>query len=505
MFYSNSDEAQRRALHPLREPRWEAPITSALIENIYSGCRDFEHRRVLPGLFPGGGLSVCWLDGVVDGGAVSEYVLRPLTEAIRCGGVSGAELIERIEAGAVYSCSLHRCEDADSLVSDLGNGYAAIIFDAEHIALSFELRTQNSRAVSEPSAEKSGTGAKDAFVETLRINTSLVRRKLRTPDLKLRQTVVGRRSHTGVAIIYIEGVAREEVVSELTRRLNDIDIDGLLATGDIDEYIADDPHTPFPQVMHTERADKFAMALLDGRVGLLADGLPVGFLVPATLDGFMRAPEDKGQHFAVASMLTLMRWSAFIITLTLPALLVAFSMYHQELLPTPLLLSMVSAKQHVPFSSAVEVVAMLFAFELLQEAGLRLPDPVGQTVSIIGALIVGQSAVDARVVSPIAVIAVALAGICSYTMPSQDMGAALRIYRFLFVLAGAAAGLFGVTAAMAILVWRLCSMRSFGTPYTSPLTGGDGSGLWRRIIRLPLKLDKLRDPDLAGEDLRRQK
>ena len=208
-----------------------------------------------------------------------------------------------------------------------------------------------------------------------------------------------------------------------------IDIDALLTAGDLEEYIVDSPRSPLPQLLHTERPDTFAMHLLDGRVGVLVDGLPVGFLLPADLAAFMRVPEDSATHFAVASMLTLLRWAALAISLLLPAAFVAISMYHQEMLPVKLLLSMTAAKQYVPFGAAAEVIAMLLAFELLQEAGLRLPDPVGQTASIIGALIVGQSAVEAKVVSPIAVIVVALAGICGYAMPSRDLGAAVRLGR----------------------------------------------------------------------------
>ena len=356
-----------------------------------------------------------------------------------------------------------------------------------------------------PAFEKSIKGCKDAFVETLRTNTSLIRRRLRTPELKIEQRVAGRLSGTSVALLYIEGVAQGSVVDEALRRLGELDIDGLLAAGDLEEYIVDSPRSPLPQLIHTERPDTFAIHLLDGRVGILVDGLPLGFLLPADLAAFLRVPEDSAMHFAVASMLTLLRWAALAISLLLPAAFVAVSMYHQEMLPVKLLLSMTAAKQYVPFGVAAEVIAMLLAFELLQEAGLRLPDPVGQTASIIGALIVGQSAVEAKVVSPIAVIVVALAGISGYTMPSQDLGGAVRLGRLALVAAAALLGLYGVVALAALMIWYTAGLESFGKPYTAPFTGADSGALVRVLLKRPNRANKLRGAQLAGWNRRRQR
>ena len=223
------------------------------------------------------------------------------------------------------------------------------------------------------------------------------------------------------------------------------------------------------------------------RVALLADGLPLGFLLPATLPHFMKVAEDKAQHFIIASALTLLRWLSMLISVLFPALLIAVSMYHQEMIPAKLLVSMIAAKQEVPFSSAVEVLAMLVAFELLMEAGIRLPDPVGDTVSIIGALIVGQSAVEARIVSPIAVIVVATSAICGFTQPSRDLGAALRL------------------VGLALLIWYLCTLESFGVPYMAPLCEGGAREILRALLRPPVDRVKLRESALHTPDRRNQK
>lgn len=491
--------------HPRKIPKYTAPLSSSAIKKIFDSCGDFEMRETWPGLDGDSRVRVCWLDGVVDGGAVGEDVIRPLTESRRVRGADDAEeLVKLLERGGIYSYSVKRRESTDDVVTDIANGFCAVIFDSESAALTFEVRTKNTRSISDPTVEKSIKGAKDAFVETLRINTSLVRRRLRTPDMKLEQTVVGRHSGTTVAVLWLDGIADSDTVAELMRRLGGIDIDGLVAAGSLEEYIVDRPGTPFPQLIHTERPDKFAMALLDGRIGVIADGIPLGFLLPVTLSSFMNVAEDNCQHFIVASAMRLLRWAALLCSLALPALLVAVAMFHQEMIPLKLLVSMVEAKQSVPFGVASEVIAMLLAFELLQEAGMRLPDPVGQTVSIIGALIVGQSAVEARVVSPIPVIIVALAGICGYTLPSQDLSAAVRLLRIPLTLAAALTGLYGVVLGLALIVWHLAGIESFGIPYTAPFSSCAG-GFPRAILRRPLKSEKFRDPELGGDNLRRQR
>ena len=461
------------------------PICADALRKIFTDCRDFTLRPVWPGGTPRGGVSVCWLDGLVSGDAVSRDVLRPLTDDARAhAGAPDAALLERLERGAVWSCAVTRCEDMNALCDQLLGGSCAVVFDSLGVAAAFEVRSRDARAVSAPTVEKSVKGGKDAFVEQLRTNTALVRRRLRTPKLKLYQTTVGRKSATAVGVFYLEGAAAPETVDLLRRRLDAVALDGLLAAEGLERYIVDRPGSPFPQLLHTERPDKFAAALLAGRVGVLVDGLPLGFLLPATLAQFQQVAEDRAQHFLVASGLRLLRWASMLLSLLFPALLVALSMYHQEMLPTKLLMSMIAAKQEVPFSVAVEVLAMLVAFELLMEAGIRLPDPVGDTVSIIGALIVGQSAVEARIVSPIAVIVVATAAICGFTQPSRDMGAALRLLRFAMVFLAAFLGLFGIAAGLALLTWYLCTLESFGVAYTAPLSEG-GAGAWLRALLRP--------------------
>lgn len=476
------------------------PVSAAAVQKIFSDCADLQTRRIAVG---GGSESlwVCWLDGLVDGAEAAEQVLRPLTDAARFPAGSGQPL-EQAARGLVYAGSMTRRDDMDGLVSDLLGGCCALL--GEGCALCFQLKSQNQRTVSPPQAEKTLKGGKDAFVEALRVNTALVRNRLRTPKLKLRQTVVGRKSRTGVDIVWIEGVAKEETVARIEARLDAIDAEALLQADLLESALAAAPASPFPQIMHTERSDAFCMGLLRGQVGLLAEGLPLGFLAPGTLPAMLCTAEDGSQHFLLASALRLLRWTALLLTLFLPAFYVATAMYHQEMIPLKLLLSVIDSKQNVPFPTAVEILGMLVAFELLQEAGLRLPDSIGQTVSIVGALIVGQSAVEARVISPIAVIVVAVAGIAGYTIPNQDLSAALRLGRFVMVLAAIAAGMFGLIVAATALLWHLCSLESFGTDYMSPLSSGRPGAGAHVLARTPDRFDPFRPEDMAGPDRRRR-
>lgn len=492
--------------HPRATPEYDAPLRAENLKAIFSHCSDFEDREVCFALEPNVRLTVCWLDGLVDGGEVSNCVIRPLTQFARSGGAQDErQALTAVLAGGVYCHSVKECSSCDETVEALSHGYCAVIFDALERALCFEVRSDKVRGVSEPTLEKALKGAKDSFVETLRVNTALIRRRIASPKLKLIESRVGRKSMTRVAVMFVEGIAAPETVEELARRLDAVDIDALLAVGPLEELITDCPSSPVPQLIHTERPDRFSMYLMDGRVGLIIDGIPVGLVLPVTFAEFMKVTGDSNQHYLVATAVTVVRYLALAIAALLPALYVATAMYHQEMIPAKLLLSIIEAKRDVPFSTALEVIGMLVAFTLLQEAGLRLPNPIGDTVSIIGALIVGQSAVEARVVSPIAIIVVALSGIACYTLPSQDMGGAVRLTRFILVLSAIAAGLFGVAAACCYMVFRLCRIDSFGVNYTAPLSEGVPFALTELLVRVPKRKNKYRDPLLRTPDKRRQK
>ena len=484
-MYRN-DTFETNLLHPRRTPVYACLPTLPSLQEIFTACADFQTRTLRLGLESNHVVTVCWIDGLVSARMLTEDVIRPLTSLVRLPeNETERQSLLRILAGAVYNCSCQYRETMDDVVSDLTHGCCVLLFDGTNQAVSFEARSDTQRAVSEPTLEKSIKGAKDSFVETLRVNTALVRRRLCTPKLKLVESAVGSETVTRVAMLYLDGAAAPETVTALAKRLDALDPDALLATGVLEEGLTDAPGSPFPQLLHTERPDRFAQYLTEGRVGLLVDGLPIGLLGPASFADFMRCSGDSASSPLIASSLSLLRWLALLLSLLLPALYVAVALYHQEMLPTRLLLSIIEAKQRVPFSTALEVIGMLLSFELLQEAGLHLPNPIGDTVSIIGALIVGQSAVEARIVSPIAIIVVAFAGIAGYTLPSQDLGAAVRLLRLGLVIAAVAAGLFGIGIALCLLLLHLAEMDSLGRNYTAPLSDGEALPLTRLLLKGP--------------------
>ena len=285
-------------------------------------------------------------------------------------------------------------------------------------------------------------------------------------------------------------------MEQVAAQLADIDIDAVLATGNIEEYIVPAARTAFPLVQYTERSDRFCAGLAEGRVGILIDGLPLGYLAPGVLGDFLQAPQDKSESWLLASALTLLRYLCMLGTLLLPALYVAMVTFHQEMIPTRLALSIIAAKQDVPFRSVFEVIVLLLAFEILQEAGLRLPQSIGQTVSIIGGLVVGSAAVEAKIISPAVLIVVAIAGIAGYTMPSQEV----------LALLASAAGLFGVVAGLSALVIHLAGIESFGVSYLTPFASNAGEQVeGHAVFRQPLPQVKQRPAALKTRNRRNQK
>ena len=369
MSIFNSKQAPDGAPHPEQKPRFKGSIGRETIINIFDDCSDFQHREIRAGLVADKTLFVCWLDGITDGGDTARDILRPLTDLIRSGSDPTPE---RLMQGAVYSAQAQLRGDLDDVIDDICSGCVAVVFT--NCAVTFECRSKNQRGISEPKIEKSLKGGKDCFVEILRTNTALVRRRIYNPALKAKSLTLGRKSRTKAVIMYVDGVADPAIIEELERRLDAVDIDGALSSGAIEAYITDRPRSLFPQLLHTERPDRFAQQLLSGRVGLIVDGLPLAFMLPVTFAEFLRVPQDESQHWLVATTLSIVRWLAVMLALALPALYVAVAMYHQEMIPTKLLMSIVASKQDVPFSTALEVIGMLLAFELLQDCLLYTSD-----------------------------------------------------------------------------------------------------------------------------------
>ena len=304
---------------------------------------------------------------------------------------------------------------------------------------------------------------------------------------------IGTYSGTDIAIAYIDGLVDPEVLQEVKKRLGQIKIDGILESGYIEELIEDNPYSPFPQIEHTERPDKVAGALLEGRIAIITDGTPLALIVPVVFWGFLQASEDYYERYMFSSFARMLRVLSALIALIGPAVYIAVTTYHQEMLPTGLLLSIAAQREGVPFPAVVEAFLLEFAFEVLREGGIRLPRPVGQAISIVGALVVGQAAVQAGLVSAAMVIVVALTGIASFTIPAFSMGMTFRLLRFPIMIAASVLGFYGVMLGLLVILTHMCSLRSFGVPYLSPVAPLHYQELkdipirspWWRMIRRP--------------------
>jgi hypothetical protein len=473
------------------QPAYPGALTDKNICSIFNGAGDFVSRKITCGRWT---LYAYAIDGLVSGGDMSDYVIKPAMELLR--GDTMEALYHSALQGAIYNAVADPCTDLDTVALKLVNGFCVVLFP-EAGAVAFEVKTGEKRGLSAPEVENTVKGPKDAFVETVRSNTSLIRRHLRTPDLRLYETQVGRRSLTNVSVVWIEGLTNQTLVERMKKRLSDIDIDGLLSPSAVEEYITGSRMTAFPMLQYTERTDRYCQGLLDGRVGLLVDGLPLGYLAPADLMYLMDSAEDRSRDFMTASAVRILRYLALVTGLLLPGIYIALATFHQAVIPLPLLRSIIESKESVPFSTTTEVLGLLIAFELLQESGIHLPQAIGQSVSIVGGIVMGSAAVEAGLMSPIALIAVSIAGIAGFVLPNRDLAQAVRGWRFCIAVISALCGLWGTAAGALVLLIHLLSLKSLGVRYLTVSGGG--------MIRPRLKKLKWRNKKLHPQDRRNQR
>ena len=463
-------------------------MNDTAISARFAGAGDFIRRELHCGMFT---LYAYAIDGLVSGADASENIFRPIARNLR--GDSIAQLYQAALHGTIYNTVAIACPDAEDVVLKLVNGFCVVLFPGAG-AVAYEVRTGVSRMPSAPEVENTVKGPKDAFVETMRINTSILRRHLRTPDLRLYQTVVGRRSLTNVTVVWIDGITNDQLVRKMKNRLASIDIDGLISPAAVEEYITGSRATAFPMMQYTERADRFCQGLLDGRIGLMVDGLPLAYLLPVDIGYLMESMEDRSRDYISASCIRVLRYLALITSLMLPALYLAFVVFHPQWLPTDLRNVIFQTKQPVPFSGPGEVLGLLIAYELLQESGVHLPQAIGQSVSTIGGIVVGTAAVEAGLISPVVLIVVSVAGVCGFVLPNRDLANAVRIWRFGIAVLASVWGMIGVGIGATLLIIHLAGLKSMGQPY---LFG-------RSVLRRRMKNQQYRNIRLNPEDKKNQ-
>jgi len=414
--------------------------------------------------------AVLYLEGMADGKAVKEAVIEPLMLWARPqlgGGALRGNLPEQIRqrlSPAQNMINLHSMQD---VAEQLLEGNSVLLVDGFSVALGTENRGFPKRAVEAPETEVVVRGPREGFTEVVRDSVALVRRRLKTPGLVVEQMKVGRRSVTDVRLLYLAGVARPELVREVRQRVQAIDVDMAPESGIIEQLISDYPLWLFPLIQSTERPDTVAASLAEGRVALLVDHSPFALIMPNTLFQFFSTAEDYYQQYLVSLMLRLIRLGAFAISTFITAIYIASSSFHQELIPLPLLLNIAASEAGVPFPLPITAVAIELLLEVLREAGIRLPRQVGQAVSIVGAIVLGQAAVQAGFASAGLVIVAALGTIASFAIPNFEAAVAVRLLRFPFILLASVLGFYGLFLGAVILLFYLSSLQCFGVPFLS--------------------------------------
>lgn len=433
-------------------------ITDQNIRSIFDNAADFNARALSCG---GKTLTAYAIDGLTSGGDISHYIVKPIQELLQ--GDTMEEMYDNALRGAVVNSVAKPCKTLDDIALFLVNGFCVVLFPSVG-AIAFETKTSVSRLPNIPQVENTVKCPKDSFVETIRTNTSLVRRHLRSPNLRIFETRVGRHSLTNVSLIWLDGVTDPSLPERMRKRLESMDIDAMLTPSSVEEYLTGSRKTAFPMLQYTERTDRFCQGLVQGRVGVFVDGLPLGYLAPVDLGYLMNSPEDLGRDYISASCVRVLRYGALLLDLLLPALYVAMMMFHKMLLPGWLQDNTVQ----LPYSPAWEILGLLIAFELLQESGIHLPQSIGQSVSILGGIVIGSAAVEAGIISPLALIAVSITGICGFVLPNRDLATAIRVWRFALAALAAIAGLWTVALGLLCLLLHLARLKSLGVPYLIP-------------------------------------
>jgi len=387
-----------------------------------------------------------------------------------------------------------------ALVEGLLRGETVIAIEGMEEAFLIGTRNIEKRAIDQPATEQVIRGPRDGFIELLGTNIALIRYRLQTTDLRVQTMQLGRRAKSKVAVCYLEDIANPDLVQEVNKRLRNIDIDAVLDSGYLEQFIEDHHLSPFPQVQYTERPDKVAANLLEGRVAILVDGSPFALIVPTIFAQFYQTVEDYTERFLLMSAIRLARFIALIFSLVFPALYVAIISFNPELIPTEFAVAVAGGRAGVPFPAIIEVLVIEISMEILREATIRLPQQVGGALSIVGVLVIGQAAVAAGFASPITIVIIALTTIGSFATPAYNAALALRLLRFPLIIMAGIFGLYGIMIGLILIVNHLLSLKSFGVPYLSPLVPGSFKGMKDLLIRGPLWLMKNRPASLHTQD-----
>lgn len=475
------------------------------LKEIFSDASDVVFRNVM--ISPDVQGLLVYIEGIVNSSDIQEHMLRPLIRGLVEDRTNEPEA--PLDDTRIALTQIKKVGSWAEATDGILESSVLLLVNGSKEGWLFNVKGGVRRGVEEPQTESVIRGPREGFTETLRVNTALLRFKLKTPSLKMLSMTMGTETKTNVVLTYLEGIADPKLIKDVKERLNKIKIDGILESGYIEELIEDHPYSPFPQMHYTERPDTVAGNLLEGRFAIFVDGTPFALIAPVTMWQMLQASEDYYERFFISNLIRWIRFLFVAIALFLPALYIAITTFHQDMLPTTLILSIAAAREAIPFPALVEALIMELSFEALREAGVRLPKTVGQAVSILGALVIGQAAVQAGIVSAPMVIIVSMTGIASFTIPRFNFAITVRLLRFPIMLLAGALGLYGIVIGLVLISVHLTQMTSFGVPYLSGLSPYHKSDTkdivmrvpWWKMVRRPSKVEvdqRRMNPNING-------
>ncbi len=469
-----------------------------IFRNLFADCDDVVFRRIEIGDVYKVKLTLVYIDGLVSKEYIAEHGIFSLfiEEEIKTFSLQGFKtpLIDIISKEALSTIDIKEEFHVDNIVDSILSGDTIILIDKIDKCLIFDSKGWPARGVEEPQTETLVRGPRDGFVESVKANMTLVRRRIKDTNLKIKMHTVGRRSQTSVAVMYIEDIVDKSLINDVNERLKSVDIDAILDSSMLENLIEDNYLSAFPQIENTERPDSVAAALYEGRVAIIVDNSPFVLIVPATIGTLLQSTEDYYTRWQETQGVRFLRLLAVFLAVLSPALYISIISYHPGLLPTKLTYYLAASRINVPFPAVVETFLMEVTIELIRESGTRISGPIGTTVGIVGGLIIGQAAVEAGIVSAILIIIVATTTIASFAIPSYEFAAGLRVWRFILIILASVLGLYGVMLGIILLATHLIKLDSFGVPFTSPYSGlGVGSGeLKDTLFKTPIQYLKER-------------
>ena len=468
------------------------------IKDLLKGSDDLVIRNIEVGDVLNVKLSVIFIDGLINTEYVAEYVIGALLgedepKSITLQGYK-TTILESIKNHGLYSTEIKDESKWEPIIVAILSGDTVLLIDGSPTAIIIGSRGGPGRSVGEPQTETVIRGPRDGFTETLKHNISMIRRRIRDPNLNVKMHKVGRRSKTSVAVMYIDDIVDEKLVKEVGKRIGNIDIDAILDSSMLENLIEDNYLSPFPQVENTERPDSVSASLYEGRVAILVDNSPFALIVPATIGTIMQSSEDYYTRWIESSLVRIFRILGILLIFLPGPLYVALTAYHPGLLPTKLVYFLAASRINVPFPAIIEAFLMETTMELIREAGTRISGPIGTTIGIVGGLIIGQAAVEAGIVSPLMIIVIAISTIATFVIPSYDFSAGFRLVKFVFYVLSGFLGLYGITIGLIMLISHFAKLNSFGIPFSSPYSGLgiDEGDIKDTLIKAPIQKLELR-------------